>query len=168
MWSVGPLNKAAELFPNLQNLSIADNDIAEFRSLDKISNKFTALQELMLSGNPIQTNNDIQTYQREVLKRFPTIRFLDVQPVSGTGGSIPQSVEFPVPIRSNFFDQDSSSLAAQDLLSKYFPLFDTNRTGLLDLYDAQAIFSVVFSNGTYQQQNVWGSSQCTVNCKIIA
>ncbi|KAI7873447.1 uncharacterized protein EV154DRAFT_540537 [Mucor mucedo] len=160
LWSVGPLNKVAELFPNLQNLSIADNDIAEFRSLDKLNNKFNALQELMLSGNPIQVNNDIQTYQREVLKRFPTIRFLDVQPVSGTGGSIPQtSVEFPVPVRPNFFDQDSSSLAAQDLLSKYFPLFDTNRTGLLDLYDTQAIFSVVFSNGTYQQQNVWGSSQ---------
>lgn len=116
----------------------------------------------MLSGNPIQTNNDIQTYQGEVLKRFPTIRFLDVQPVGGTGGSIPQSVEFPVPVRSNFFDHDSSSLAAQDLLSKYFPLFDSNRTGLLDLYDSQAIFSVVFSNGSYQQQNVWGSSQCKV------
>lgn len=154
------------MFPNLQNLSIADNDIAEFRSLDKLGNKFNALQELMLSGNPIQTNNDIQTYQREVLKRFPTIRYLDVQPVGGTGGSIPQSsIDFPVPVRPNFFDQDSSRLAAQDLLSKYFPLFDTNRTGLLDLYDTQAIFSVVFSNGSYQQQNVWGSSQgkiCTV------
>jgi hypothetical protein len=115
----------------------------------------------MLSGNPIQNNNDLRTYQREVMKRFPTISFLDVQPVHGTGGGIVnQQLDLPMPIRSNFFDQDGSSIAAQDLLSKYFPLFDTNRTALLDLYDAQAIFSVVFSNnGAFQQQNIWGSSQ---------
>lgn len=161
LWSVVPITKTAELFPNLLNLSIADNDIAEFRSLDKLSKKFNSLQELMLSGNPIQINNDIQTYQREVLKRFPTIKFLDMQPVNGTGGTVQQQqqVDLPIPVRSNFYDQDSSSIATQDLLSKYFPLFDSNRAGLLELYDEQAIFSVTFSNGTYQQQNVWGSSQ---------
>lgn len=111
----------------------------------------------MLSGNPIQLTNDIQTYQREVLKRFPTIQFLDMQAVNGTSSHV--NVDLPMPIRSNFYDQDSSSIATQDLLSKYFPLFDSNRTGLLELYDEQAIFSVTFSNGTYQQQNVWGSSQ---------
>lgn len=157
-----PLTKTFELFPNLQNLSIADNDIAEFRGIDKLGNKFNCLQELVLSGNPIQINNDIQTYQREVLKRFPTIQFLDMQPVNGTGPLLQQQqqqVDLPMPVRSNFFDQESSSIATQDLLSKYFPLFDSNRGGLVDLYDEQAIFSVTFSNGTFQQQNVWGSSQ---------
>lgn len=156
-----PLTKTFELFPNLQNLSIADNDIAEFRSIDKMGNKFNSLQELVLSGNPIQINNDIQTYQREVLKRFPTIQFLDMQPVNGTGPlqQQQQHIDLPMLVRSNFFDQESSSIATQDLLSKYFPLFDSNRGGLLDLYDEQAIFSVTFSNGTFQQQNVWGSSQ---------
>lgn len=158
---MAPLTKVPELFPNLLNLSIADNDIAEFRSLDKLAKKLNNLQELLLTGNAIQTNNSAETYQREVLKRFPTIKYLDGQPVNGTGG-VPVHVsvnEFPVPIRPNFFDQESSSMAVMDLLSKFFPLFDTNRAGLVDLYDSQAIFSVVYNNGTYQQQNVWGSSQ---------
>lgn len=161
-----PLAKVPELFPNLLNLSIADNDIAEFRSLDKLRNKLPMLQELLLMGNSIQSNNNPETYQREVLKRFPTIKYLDGQPVNVTGRGLgnpiqqqpQQSNEFPVAIRPSFFDQESSSMAVQDLLSKFFPLFDTNRAGLVDLYDAQSIFSVV-SNGTYQQQNVWGSGQ---------
>lgn len=143
---------------------MADNLITEFRSLDKLGQKFNALQELMLSGNPIQQNTDLQKYQFEVLKRFPTVQYLDQLPVQGTGpiGFTQQqavAVPLPVPTRSNFFDHESSSHAAQDLLSKFFPLFDTNRAALVDLYDAQAVFSVVFADGTFQQQKVWGSSQ---------
>ncbi|KAL9554098.1 hypothetical protein MBANPS3_002964 [Mucor bainieri] len=167
LWSVVPLNKVPDLFPNLQNLSIADNDIAEFRSLDKLANRLPSLQELMLSGNPIQTNNSLEQYQQEVLRRFPTIQFLDVQPVNG--GQTAASTELlPLPVRSHFFDNDSSRLAAQDLLSKFFPLFDTNRGSLIDLYDAQAIFSTTFSNGgTYQQQNTWGSGQITPSQRMV-
>lgn len=161
------------MFPNLQNLSIADNDIAEFRSLDKLANRLPNLQELVLSGNPIQLNNSIEQYQREVLRRFPSIQFLDVQPVNGGQTPQPQiqqqqQVDLPLPVRSHFFDNDSSRLAAQDLLSKFFPLFDTNRASLIDLYDDQAIFSVTFSNGgTYQQQNTWGSGQITPSQRMV-
>lgn len=166
-----PLNKVPDMFPNLQNLSIADNDIAEFRSLDKLANRLPNLQELMLSGNPIQTNNSLEQYQQEVLRRFPTIQFLDVQPVNGgqTAGLASQSqTDLPLPVRSHFFDNDSSRLASQDLLSKFFPLFDSNRGSLIDLYDAQAIFSTTFSNnGTYQQQNTWGSAQITPSQRMV-
>ena len=64
LWSVKPLRSLPDLFPGLQNLSIQDNDIAEFRSLDDFSNKFSNLTELMLMGNPIQTQYDLQQYQR--------------------------------------------------------------------------------------------------------
>ncbi|KAK4509713.1 uncharacterized protein ATC70_007015 [Mucor velutinosus] len=171
LWSVVPLNKVPDMFPNLQNLSIADNDIAEFRSLDKLANRLPNLQELMLSGNPIQTNNSLEQYQQEVLRRFPTIQFLDVQPVNGgqTASLVSQSsADLPLPVRSHFFDNDNSRLAAQDLLSKFFPLFDSNRGSLIDLYDAQAIFTTTFSNsGTYQQQNTWGSGQITPSQRMV-
>jgi hypothetical protein len=160
----------ADIFPNLQNLSIADNDIAEFRSLDKLAKRFNSLQELMLSGNPIQLNNDIQKYQSEVLNRFPSIQFLDQQPVQGSAGPLlqqPARMDLPVPVRSNFFDHESSSHAAQDLLSKFFPLFDTNRAALVDLYDTQAIFSVVSGSEAFQQQKVWGNSQLPPNQRMI-
>ncbi|CEP11631.1 hypothetical protein [Parasitella parasitica] len=169
LWSVVPLSKVPDVFPNLQNLSVADNDIAEFRSLDKLRNRLSNLQELMLSGNPIQTNNTIEKYQQEVLKRFPKIQFLDSLPVNG--GQIPQAqqlADLPLSVRSNFFDNDNSQLAALDLLSKFFPLFDSNRASLIDLYDAQAIFSATCSNGSsFQQQNTWGSGQTPPRQRLV-
>ncbi|KAI8991506.1 hypothetical protein BDF20DRAFT_845020 [Mycotypha africana] len=185
LWSVAPLQKLADLFPNLQNLSVADNDIAEFRSLDKLRNRLHNLQELLLSGNPIQINNTLDQYRKEVLKRFPTIHTLDMQPVTDTPGSVnftpaaspsipnnlivsPATNDLPLPVRAEFFDQDNSRIATQDLLSKYFPLFDTQRPSLLDLYDTDAIFSVVFSNqGTVQQQTAWGNSQMRPGQRMV-
>ncbi|KAI7899933.1 uncharacterized protein BX663DRAFT_440240 [Cokeromyces recurvatus] len=169
LWSVIPILKVIELFPDLQNLSLANNDIAEFRNLDKIANKLPNLQELMLSGNPIQTNNPLNVYQEEVIKRFPSIKFLDAQPINSKTnnnmGAISSSL--PLPVRSHFFDQDNSRLAVQDLLSKYFPLFDSNRASLLDLYDSQAIFSVVFSQGNPHQRSVWGDSQASPRQRMV-
>ncbi|KAI9470872.1 MAG: hypothetical protein EXX96DRAFT_586033 [Benjaminiella poitrasii] len=167
LWSVVPIVKIADLFPNLQNLSLANNDIAEFRSLDKLANRLPNLQELMLSGNPIQTGNSFEVYQTEVTKRFPSIKFLDVQPVNTNTSSINATNDISIPVRSHFFDQDNSRLAAQDLLSKYFPLFDSNRPSLLDLYDNQAVFSVVFSKGSPQQRNLWGDSQVAPSRRMV-
>jgi hypothetical protein len=45
------------------------------------------------------------------------------------------------------------------MLSKFFPLFDTDRKSLIDLYDTQSTFSVVFSKGNFNQENSWGSSK---------
>lgn len=158
LWSVAPLRKLPDFFPNLQNLSLEGNEIAEFRSLDVFANKFPQLKELVLIGNPIQQT---PSYQQEILKRFPSLQSLDFQPIGGAGVPVPAggSVPLPVPVRSNFFDQESTSMVAQDLLSKYFPMFDSNRASLGDLYDAQSVFSCVFSNGSFQQQNAWGSNQ---------
>ncbi|CEJ01891.1 hypothetical protein RMCBS344292_15912 [Rhizopus microsporus] len=116
LWSVAPLLKITELFPNLKNLSLQDNEIAEFRSLDRLSNKLNHLQELVLAGNPIQTKND---YRNEVLKRFPSVQRLDFQPTTtATAQAFYTPSDIPVPVRSNFFGQDDSRIAAQDLLSK--------------------------------------------------
>ncbi|KAI8137417.1 hypothetical protein BJV82DRAFT_635296 [Fennellomyces sp. T-0311] len=170
LWSVKPLRKLPELFPMLQNLSIQDNEIAEFRSLDDFANKFTHLTELMLMGNPIQKTHDIQRYQSEVARRFPSVQMLDQQPVGNTAvpsfgaASSPAGFGTPPPsnvpeTRGNFYDQTSSQQATEDLLSQYFPLFDSNRVALADLYhEQQSFFSVTLSGNTPYARNTWGQA----------
>ncbi|KAG0762942.1 hypothetical protein G6F57_009923 [Rhizopus arrhizus] len=162
LWSVVPVSKVPDLFPNLRNLSLQDNDIAEYRSLDRLANRLNQLQELVLSGNPIQRQSD---YRSEVAKRFPSVQFLDFQPVQEN--LRPVQADLPVPVQSSFFDQDNSRIAAQDMLSKFFPLFDTDRKSLIDLYDTQSTFSVVFSKGNFNQENSWGSSKAKPSQRMI-
>ncbi|KAI8380261.1 hypothetical protein BD560DRAFT_387614 [Blakeslea trispora] len=166
LWSVSPLTKLADQFPNIQNLSIAENEIADFRKLDMLANRFPRLQELVLSGNPIQKNTPSERYQKEVLSRFPTITFLDMQPVNETMVQT-SSHELPVSIQPYFFDQDSSRSAAEAFLSIFFPLFDSNRASLMDMYDAQAVFSSVFSKGNANQDHAWGSSKMVPGQRMI-
>ncbi|OBZ88161.1 mRNA export factor mex67 [Choanephora cucurbitarum] len=167
LWSVSPLTKLADQFPNIQNLSIAENEIADFRKLDLLANRFPRLQELVLSGNPIQKNFSSDRYQKEVLSRFPTITFLDMQPVNEAPMAQTGTQELPVSVQPYFFDQDSSRSFAQDFLSTYFPLFDSNRVSLVDMYDAQAVFSSVFSKGNEHQNHAWGSSKMTPGQRMV-
>ncbi|KAI9255615.1 hypothetical protein BDA99DRAFT_517213 [Phascolomyces articulosus] len=177
LWSVKPLKKLPELFPGLQNLSIQDNEIEEFRSLDDFTNKFSNLTELMLMGNPIQTQYDLQQYQSEVKRRFPSIQLLDQQPVAnnvpptfgataspvagGFGTPPPPSITVPE-TRGNFFDQPTSQQATEQLLSQYFPLFDSNRAALADLYGEQSVFSVTVSRNAPYAVNAWGQGNRVV------
>jgi hypothetical protein len=141
-----------DYFPNIVSLSLQDNEITEFRNFDRLANKLPALQKIELAGNPIISKTDPETLRSELMKRFPSLQYIDVL---SDGGN-----ELPVPTRKVFFDTENSAMACQDLLVKFFPLFDTNRPSLLALYDAQSVFSCVFSNnGNFQQQNIWGSPQ---------
>ncbi|KAI9319749.1 hypothetical protein BX666DRAFT_1915903 [Dichotomocladium elegans] len=139
LWSLQPLKNLPEIFPGLQNLSVQDNEIADFRSLDAFAKlNIPNLTELVLAGNPIQTNNDWDYYSSEIIKRFPTLRILDRLPLNGPSsmpsqppvmGSNMPSPGFPlvstsqpainVPrIQGSFYDNDNSRQATTDFLSK--------------------------------------------------
>lgn len=218
LWSLKPIQSLPDIFPRIQNLSVQDNDIAEFRSLDAFAKKnLPNLTELLLMGNPIQTNNPWERYQRydwviykeelvlttvfsEVLQRFPNIAMLDMQPVgnapppqqqgmspSSSTGFAPTNISTPpqpgaaLPmgtpqIQGSFYDGENSRQATEDFLTKYvyiwnglfgvsflilvddrfFPLFDSNRQALVDLYDPQAGFSIGVSS--MAAKGSWG--QC--------
>ncbi|KAG2226678.1 hypothetical protein INT45_001025 [Circinella minor] len=176
LWSVKPLRSLPDLFPGLQNLSIQDNEIAEFRSLDDFSNKFSNLTELMLMGNPIQSQYDLQKYQSEVKRRFPSVQILDQQPVGTSATPAFEATNSPVAggfgtppppstvpeIRGNFYDQPSSQQATEDLLSQYFPLFDSNRAALVSLYDEQSCFSITVAANAPYAAATWGQGQRVV------
>ncbi|KAL0082429.1 hypothetical protein F4703DRAFT_1133371 [Phycomyces blakesleeanus] len=166
LWSVSPINRLPEFFPNILNLSLQDNDIAEFKSLRSLSSRLNRLTELLLIGNPIQYNNDWETYSRGVQQIFPSVKILDQRPISGDQINpthlnqqhqmvLPTQLSQQFPPRPSFFDQDSSKQATEDFMSKYFPLFDSNRAALVDLYDAQATFSLNFSRTSCAHER-WG------------
>jgi len=52
------------------------------------------------------------------------------------------SKTLPLQIKSSFIDSEVTASTVQDFIIKYFTLFDTNRVGLLDLYDDNALFSL--------------------------
>lgn len=85
----------AEFLPGLRNLSLEGNDIKWAKDLSfhaskarASSSKFTALQELILNGNPVHDNavaaGNQEGYRAEVLARFPNLTMLDRVVVSQT------------------------------------------------------------------------------------
>lgn len=63
LWSVQPISKISNFFPNVKNLSLQENDISEFKGLDRLANnKLRQLSELVLHGNPIQINTNPDVY----------------------------------------------------------------------------------------------------------
>ncbi|ORX47205.1 NTF2-like protein [Hesseltinella vesiculosa] len=144
LFNSGPIKIIADLFPNISNLSLADNDFKKPMALDALACKLPHLTELVLTGNPLATSMDPATYAREMQQRFPTLTQLDYQPLAALAAppsSIPSIQSLP-PVQPDFFDQPVSQQAAQDFLSKFFPTFDSNRSALAPLYDEAANFSI--------------------------
>ncbi|OAQ86651.1 U2 small nuclear ribonucleoprotein A' [Purpureocillium lilacinum] len=63
--------------PNLKNLVLASNNIAELADLDVLA-KFSRLTHLVLADNPVTKK---EHYRYWVLWRCPTVRFLDYEKV---------------------------------------------------------------------------------------
>ncbi|KAK4704483.1 nuclear RNA export factor, partial [Phenoliferia sp. Uapishka_3] len=80
--------------PNLQNVSLAGNNLSRLRDLDAFSPTFGVprgdkkqkgwknLTELVLTGNPMVGEGEAQErYRIEIARRFPTLKVLDQQPI---------------------------------------------------------------------------------------
>jgi len=61
----------------LANLSLEGNLIADLPELDYLDG--VALEQLILSKNPVATTPDYTAYSSEVMKRIPTLKLLDGQ-----------------------------------------------------------------------------------------
>lgn len=91
-----PLNGLSHYLPNVINLSFANNQISNPASLKAALGALANLRELVLQGNPIQKEalegNRERLYRREIADMFPSLQYLDTQPVlERTPGSTPQA-----------------------------------------------------------------------------
>ncbi|KAF9144412.1 nuclear mRNA export, poly(A)+RNA binding protein [Mortierella sp. GBA39] len=157
--SMQPISSITQFFPKLLNLSLKNNDITYMKDLEYISGpkKLTNLRELILLDNPIrdraiEKNKDDFSYRSDITKMFPSLQVLDQMPVTsskisfGLGDLVvaeKNTATLPVPIKGNFYDSPGTQAMAEEFLSSFFNLYDTNRSALEAMYDSSATFSYV-------------------------
>jgi len=155
----------AHYLPNLANLSLENNNLRVWKDLDSISqlsdkkDKLSKLRELILIGNPIREqeykNNRVDSYRNNIMRRFPTLEILDKEAVTKISFDAPQtphpigpSDSHPHPIAKDFPALMQPPLIAgvdggiiTSFFARFFPLFDTQRDMLSNVYNEFATFS---------------------------
>ncbi|KAF9448656.1 NTF2-like protein [Macrolepiota fuliginosa MF-IS2] len=145
--------------PKLRNLSLQGNALKTWRDLDPVGarrDKMKHLRELVLVGTPLRDmeykNGRGDRYRGEIARRFLALEVLDSEAITQIGftndsGPGPTPV-VPKPSATTFpFEMGPSFITGVDgvlvssFLFRFFQLFDTQRGGLLDVYDPQANFS---------------------------
>ncbi|XP_037575026.1 nuclear RNA export factor 1-like [Dermacentor silvarum] len=145
-------NKLATLYPlspihgackQLRSLNLANNRIMKMAELDSMKG-MSSVQELILEGNPVCTAyNEKSEYISAVRQRFPKVILLDHNelppPISfdlGLEETIPSS-------KPSYFPSEDVKQIVVQFLEQYFTIFDSkDRSGLLDAYHDNAIFSM--------------------------
>ncbi|KAH9998801.1 NTF2-like protein [Russula compacta] len=153
----------AHYLPSLANLSLENNSLRVWRDLDSISqlsdkkDKLSKLRELILIGNPIREldyqNNRVDTYRNNIMRRFPTLELLDKEPVTkisfdapqtphpaGSSDSRPTAKDFPATMQPPLIAGVDGGIITS-FLARFFPLFDTQRATLSNVYNELATFS---------------------------
>ncbi|KAL1727844.1 hypothetical protein EV714DRAFT_253365 [Schizophyllum commune] len=147
--------------PKLENLSLVNNQLRVMRDLDHIAarkGKMIHLRELLLGGNPVRDteyqHNRGEQYRLEMARRFTTLELLDQEPIMKISFDVPEaaasssstpvpvnkSTSFPLPMGGSFITGVDGVLI-NNFLMRYFPTFDNQRAGLIDVYDDASYFS---------------------------
>jgi len=152
----------ATAFPDLENLTLEQNNISRPADLDPWSHatKFSKLKALILNGNPIQQIHD---YRREVAQRFQSLESLDGSPltlldkgtmqfgITPTNTAISTTQELPGKVRQGVWGDGSSEIGV-GFLGVFFQLFDSDRHALVQrYYTPTTLFSLSVDTGTPHQ-----------------
>ncbi|KZT73128.1 NTF2-like protein [Daedalea quercina L-15889] len=158
------LSRLSHYLPNLANLSLQGNKLMTWRDLEYISGrkgKLSQLRELILLENPIRNmeyeHNRGDRYKSEVARRLPSLEMLDMEPIPKIAFDVPQTstshtapagpapTTFPAEMGESFITGVDGGLLS-GFLMRFFPLFDNQRSALMDVYHPNATFS--FSSNT--------------------
>ncbi|GAA5980720.1 hypothetical protein JCM10908_001750 [Rhodotorula pacifica] len=167
---------------DIENVSFAGNNLSQFRDMDPFSphvgkkrndkkpKGWSKLRELVLTGNPVvSSGGTAATYEREMARRFSTLRTLDQKPLDPTiafaigqdraNGVVDspglsarvksekakaakrEAVVFPLPFSGGFFESDGARDFVGQFFIKFFDAFDNDRPSLLAAYAPICTFS---------------------------
>lgn len=143
----------------LRNLSLQNNNLKEYSDIGFLSsrrNKMKQLRELVLIGTPLYEDayrvGRGDHYRSEITRRFPVLEMLDHEVVKKIGFTddgppalieavpAPNATSFPLEMGISFITGVDGSLVS-NFLVRFFSLFDSERSSLLDVYDDAAYFS---------------------------
>ena len=141
--TISNITTLAQTFPDLQNLDLSRNRIADLRALEGWRWKFRSLKNLKISGNPLE--DIVPNYALEIAKWFPTLQVLnDVQIRSPAETAVQirgNDQVLPIPISGPDF-RDVSQIG-ENFVRQFFSLYDTDRATLANLfYDEQSVYSL--------------------------
>ena len=137
--SLATVTTLAQTFPNIKNLDLSDNKLAELKALEPWRRKFRFLDHLILKDNPIE---NVSNFHLELMKWWPKLRILDtVQLRSDEEVTKSEKKQKSLPVQpSSFRDQDG---IAEHFIKQFFPAFDTDRAALIEhYYGPTSTFSV--------------------------
>ncbi|KAA1467548.1 NTF2-like protein [Dentipellis sp. KUC8613] len=169
----------AHYLPNIANLSLENNGLRVWKDLDCLSSvtgkkdKLTKLRELILIGNPLREleykHSRVDEYKNNVIRRFPSLEMLDKEPVTKISFDAPTSTQTPTPsaeqrqtARTFPAEMGPSFMTGVDkelinnFLSRFLPLFDSQRLSLLDVYHESATFSFQASTSIPARARIQG------------
>ncbi|RDW78161.1 hypothetical protein BP5796_06013 [Coleophoma crateriformis] len=141
--NVSPVTTLAQTFPDLKNLDLSRNMLSDRRALEAWRWKFRKLENLVLTGNPIETSDP--EYGPDLVRWFPQLQTLSGIQVRSPEevAEIIEKAKSPIPIRGADF-RDISQVA-ENFLRQFFTLYDTNRPQLAAAFydnDSQHSISV--------------------------
>ncbi|QPH00662.1 hypothetical protein C2857_004502 [Epichloe festucae Fl1] len=139
---VTQVESVATTFPELKNLDMGGNQIANMQALEKWRGKFKSLETIYMTGNPIEIAEP--NYTAALLQWFPKL-----QDVNGTQLRTPQQIaeqeaaSKPKPIPQSGPDFRDVNGIGETFLLEYFTAYDSDRQGLASrLYDDGSQFSL--------------------------
>lgn len=143
----------AEFLPTIKNLDLSGNAFQSLKSLNRWRHRFRNLEALLLNGNPIEQLEP--NYSKEILEWFPRLLNLNGNQVrtpeevaAAEAAKLPKKIPREGP---DFRDIDS---IAEQFLTAFFPLYDTNRASLAStFYDEQSTFSLAVATQVRRDRN---------------
>lgn len=139
--TIATVSTLAQTFPALKNLDLSDNQLKSLSAIEGWRWKFSSLEELILTGNPLEL--EVPTYKDELLRWYPTLRIFNGATVRTPEelSAVSQRHAISIPIQGPSFRDESG--IGEAFVRHFFPGYDFDRTNLLNtFYDLQSTFSL--------------------------
>ena len=130
----------ASTLPALKNLDLSNNQFSSLGDLKGWRWKFRDLDQLVLAGNPLET--EVPSYKDEILKWYPSLRILNTQQVRSLDEARDGSKNVTtIPIAAPSFRDEAG--IGETFVKMFFSAYDSDRTAIINAYyDATSTFSL--------------------------
>ena len=138
--TIASVTTLSQTFPALKNLDLSNNKLKNLTALEGWRWKFRKLDQLILTGNPIET--EVPTYKDEIMKWYPTLSTLNtVQVRSLEDARAAANGKLPIPVLGPSFRDEAA--ISETFVKQFFPAYDADRIALVNgYYDSQSTFSI--------------------------